>query len=101
MISGELGTHHGRRDGLGTSRQSLDRMEIAVDPGSLGGLLAMVVCGLVYRTPIPVQASQTTVMMSRRKFISRVAALATAAAVTWGTVQAPAQAQGGDIVIFA
>jgi molybdate transport system substrate-binding protein len=27
--------------------------------------------------------------------------LATAAAVAWGTLQAPAQAQGGDIVIFA
>src|SRR5262249_50349847 len=41
------------------------------------------------------------VMMSRRKLICRVAALATAAAVAWGTLQAPAQAQGGDIVIFA
>ena len=54
--------------------------------------LAMVGCGLVYRTPIPVQASRTIGMMSRRKLISRVAALATAAAVTWGTLQAPAQA---------
>jgi len=41
------------------------------------------------------------VMMSRRKLICRVAALATAAGVAWGTLQAPAQAQGGDIVIFA
>ena len=41
------------------------------------------------------------VMMNRRKLICRVAALATAAAVAWGTLQAPAQAQGGDIVIFA
>ena len=41
------------------------------------------------------------VMMSRRKSICRVAALATAAAVARGTLQAPAQAQGGDIVIFA
>ena len=40
-------------------------------------------------------------MMSRRKLICRVAALATVAGVAWGTLQAPAQAQGGDIVIFA
>src|SRR5690242_3604841 len=41
------------------------------------------------------------VVMSRRKLICRVAAFATAAAVAWGTLQAPAQAQDGDIVIFA
>src|SRR5215472_10922122 len=41
------------------------------------------------------------VMMSRCKFMCRVAALATAAALAWGTLQAPAQAQGGDVVIFA
>src|SRR5215470_878581 len=41
------------------------------------------------------------VMMSRRKLICRVAALAIAAAVAWNTLQAPAQAQGGDIMIFA
>jgi molybdate transport system substrate-binding protein len=41
------------------------------------------------------------VMMSRRKLICGVAALATAATVAWSALQAPAQAQGGDIVIFA
>jgi molybdate transport system substrate-binding protein len=45
--------------------------------------------------------SQARVMLSRRKLICRVAGLVTAAAVAWGTLQAPAQAQGGDIVIFA
>ena len=39
--------------------------------------------------------------MSRRKLISRVAILATVAAVACDMLQAPAQAQGGDIVIFA
>ena len=41
------------------------------------------------------------VIMSRRKLICRVAVLVTAAAVAWGALQAPAQAQGDDIVIFA
>src|SRR6516165_2211657 len=41
------------------------------------------------------------VIMSRRKLICRVAILVTAAAVAWGALQAPAQAQGDDIVIFA
>ena len=41
------------------------------------------------------------VMMSRCKFKCTVATLATAAGVAWGTLQAPAQAQGGDIIIFA
>src|SRR5262249_23472738 len=41
------------------------------------------------------------VIMSRRKLFCRVAALVTSAAVAWGTLQAPAQVQGGDIVIFA
>ena len=40
-------------------------------------------------------------MMSRRKLVCRVAALATVAAVAWGMLQAPAQTQSGDIVIFA
>src|SRR5215468_7968023 len=40
-------------------------------------------------------------VMNRCKFKCRVAALATAAALAWGTLQAPAQAQGGDVVIFA
>jgi molybdate transport system substrate-binding protein len=39
--------------------------------------------------------------MSRRKLICRVAALATAAALARGGLQAPAQAQGDDIVVFA
>ena len=41
------------------------------------------------------------VMMGRRKLICGVAALAIAAAVACGTLQAPTQAQGSDIVIFA
>jgi molybdate transport system substrate-binding protein len=41
------------------------------------------------------------VIMSRRKLICRVAVLVTATAVAWSTLQAPAQAQGDDIVIFA
>ena len=40
-------------------------------------------------------------MMSRRKLICRVSALATVAAVAWGMPQARAQAESGDIVIFA
>jgi molybdate transport system substrate-binding protein len=40
-------------------------------------------------------------MMSRRKLICTFAALATTAAVSWSTLRAPAQAQGGDVVIFA
>src|SRR5262249_10165764 len=40
------------------------------------------------------------VMVSRRKLICRVAALAAAAAVAWGTPPPPAQAQD-DIVVFA
>jgi molybdate transport system substrate-binding protein len=40
-------------------------------------------------------------MMSRRKLICRVAALATAAPLAWVELQAPVQAQGGDIVVFA
>src|SRR5215831_6365045 len=39
--------------------------------------------------------------MEIAKLICRVAGLATAAAVAWGALQEPAQAQGGDIVIFA
>src|SRR5262245_19182723 len=41
------------------------------------------------------------VMIGRRKLICRVAASATAAGVAWGTLQASAQAQGDDIVVFA
>jgi molybdate transport system substrate-binding protein len=41
------------------------------------------------------------VMIRRRILICSVAALATVAGVACGTLQAPAQAQGGDIVIFA
>ena len=43
---------------------------------------------------------QKMVMVSRRKLICRVAALAAAAAVAWGTPPPPAQAQD-DIVVFA
>jgi molybdate transport system substrate-binding protein len=41
------------------------------------------------------------VMISRGKAICRVAALATAAGVAWGTLQTSAQAQGDEIVVFA
>src|SRR5262245_30642367 len=44
--------------------------------------------------------SQKMVMVSIRKLICRVAALAAAAAVAWGTPPPPAQAQD-DIVVFA
>jgi len=44
--------------------------------------------------------SPNMAMVSRRKFICSVAALAAVAAAPWGTLPPPAQAQG-DIVVFA
>jgi molybdate transport system substrate-binding protein len=38
---------------------------------------------------------------SRRKLLGRVAALTAAALVAWGPPQSPAQAQGGDVIVFA
>ena len=40
-------------------------------------------------------------MMSRRSWLGRTAGLAVAALLLGGPLQAPAQAQGGDVVIFA
>jgi molybdate transport system substrate-binding protein len=40
-------------------------------------------------------------MISRRKWLGRVAGLAAAALLAWGPPQAPARAQGGDVVVFA
>jgi molybdate transport system substrate-binding protein len=39
--------------------------------------------------------------VSRRAWIGRVAGLAAAALLAWGPPQSPAQAQGGDLLIFA
>ena len=40
-------------------------------------------------------------MISRRTWLGRVAGLAAIASLAWGSVQSPARAQGGDVVIFA
>ena len=40
-------------------------------------------------------------MISRRTWLGRVAGLAAIALLAWGSVQSPARAQGGDVVIFA
>ena len=40
-------------------------------------------------------------MISRRTWLGRVAGLAAVALLGWGSAQAPARAQGGDVVIFA
>jgi molybdate transport system substrate-binding protein len=40
-------------------------------------------------------------MISRRKWLGRIAGLAAAALLSWGSPQAPARAQGGDVVVFA
>ena len=40
-------------------------------------------------------------MISRRKWLGRVAGLAVATLLAWGPAQEPARAQGGDVVIFA
>jgi molybdate transport system substrate-binding protein len=40
-------------------------------------------------------------MISTRKWLGRIAGLAAAALLSWGSPQAPARAQGGDVVVFA
>ena len=40
-------------------------------------------------------------MISRRTWLGKVAGLAAVALLGWGSAQAPARAQGGDVVIFA
>jgi molybdate transport system substrate-binding protein len=74
-----------------------DRMEITGAFGDLGTL----VHGVLRTDTFVCWVCRTMVIMSRRKLICRVAVLVTATAVAWGTLQAPAQAQGDDIVIFA